>query len=153
MKKRFNTRGQGWHLAAASILNTANAEDLQVGVEIPLTGSLARVGSGMLEGITVAAEVFNSKNPKNKIKLVTIDDESAPAKAIAAVEKLSGQGVLAITGGYGSNNIAPAADAAAKAGLVYVTSGGVDDSLVNKIVLVWPTAAATGKMNYPAVPW
>lgn len=139
MKKRFNARGQGWRLAAVmttalvavSILNTANAEDLQVGVEIPLTGSLARVGSGMLEGITVAAEVFNSKNPKNKIKLVTIDDESAPAKAIAAVEKLSGQGVLAITGGYGSNNIAPAADAAAKAGLVYVTSGGVDDSLVN----------------------
>ena len=120
MKKRFKAIGQGSRLTvvrtavltvvltAASIFNTAQAEDLPVGVEIPLTGSLARVGSGMLEGITVAAEVFNSKNPKNKIKLITIDDESAPAKAIAAVEKLSGQGVLAITGGYGSNNIAPA---------------------------------------------
>jgi branched-chain amino acid transport system substrate-binding protein len=100
-------------------------------VEIPLTGSLARVGSGMQEGINVAADVFNKTNGKHKIKLVTIDDESAPAKAIAAVEKLAGEGVLAITGGYGSNNIAPAADAAGKAGLVYMTSGGVDDNLVN----------------------
>jgi branched-chain amino acid transport system substrate-binding protein len=39
--------------------------------------------------------------------------------------------VVAITGGYGSNNIAPASDAANKLGLVYITSGGVDDSLVS----------------------
>jgi hypothetical protein len=110
---------------------SAAADELKVGVEIPLTGSLARVGSGMQEGINVAADVFNKTNGKHKIKLVTIDDESAPAKAIAAVEKLAGEGVLAITGGYGSNNIAPAADAAGKAGLVYMTSGGVDDNLVN----------------------
>ena len=117
--------------ASALVAGTAAAEELKVGVEIPLTGSLARVGSGMQEGINVAAEVFNKTNGKHKVKLVTIDDESAPAKAIAAVEKLAGDGVLAVTGGYGSNNIAPAADAAAKAGLVYVTSGGVDDNLVS----------------------
>ncbi|MFJ3056299.1 ABC transporter substrate-binding protein [Herbaspirillum sp. NPDC087042] len=117
--------------ASALVAGTAGAEELKVGVEIPLTGSLARVGSGMQEGINVAAEVFNKTNGKHKVKLVTIDDESAPAKAIAAVEKLAGDGVLAVTGGYGSNNIAPAADAAAKAGLVYVTSGGVDDNLVS----------------------
>ncbi len=117
--------------ASALVAGTAVAEELKVGVEIPLTGSLARVGSGMQEGINVAADVFNKTNGKHKVKLVTIDDESAPAKAIAAVEKLAGDGVLAVTGGYGSNNIAPAADAAAKAGLVYVTSGGVDDNLVS----------------------
>ncbi len=117
--------------ALAGGAGSAAADELKVGVEIPLTGSLARVGSGMQEGINVAADVFNKTNGKHKIKLVTIDDESAPAKAIAAVEKLAGEGVLAITGGYGSNNIAPAADAAGKAGLVYMTSGGVDDNLVN----------------------
>lgn len=111
-------------------LSAAHAEELVVGVEIPLTGTLARVGSGMQEGIMVAADVFNRTNGKHKIKIITVDDESAPAKAIAAVEKLASQGVVAITGGYGSNNIAPASDAASKLGLVYVTSGGVDDSLV-----------------------
>lgn len=111
-------------------LTTVHAEDLLVGVEIPLTGALARVGSGMQEGIMVAADIFNKANSKHKIKIITVDDESGPAKAIAAVEKLASQGVLAITGGYGSNNIAPASDAANKLGLVYLTSGGVADDLV-----------------------
>jgi len=99
---------------------------------MPLTGTLARVGSGMQEGVQVAVDVFNKNNPKHQIKLETIDDESSPAKAIAAVEKLAADGALAITGGYGSNNIAPASEAASKLGLVYVTSGGVDDSLTHR---------------------
>ena len=107
----------------------AFAEEFLVGAELPLSGSLARIGGGMNEGISVAVEVFNKTNGKHKIKLITIDDESAPAKAVAAVDKLAGQGVVAITGGYGSNNIAPASDAANKLGLPYITSGGVDDSL------------------------
>jgi branched-chain amino acid transport system substrate-binding protein len=116
---------------AAASLSTAYAEELAVGVQIPLTGPLARVGMGTQEGIRVAAEVFNKTNGKHTIKLITVDDESAPAKAVAAVEKLASQNVVAITGGYGSNNISPASDAANKLGLVYVSSGGVDDSLVN----------------------
>ena len=108
---------------------SASAEEFLVGAEIPLTGSLARIGTSMSEGIAVAVEAFNKANGKHKIKVITVDDESAPAKAVAAVEKLAGQGVVAITGGYGSNNIAPASDAANKLGLVYMTSGGVDDSL------------------------
>jgi branched-chain amino acid transport system substrate-binding protein len=108
----------------------AQAEELLVGVQIPLTGPLARVGMGTQEGIRVAAEVFNKTNGKHTIKLVTVDDESAPAKAVAAVEKLASEGVVAVTGGYGSNNISPASDAANKLGLAYITSGGVDDGLV-----------------------
>ena len=110
----------------------AHAEEFVVGVEVPLSGSLARVGTGMHEGISVAADVFNRKNGKHKIKLITIDDESSPAKAVAAVEKLASQGVVAIDGGYGSNNIGPASDAANKAGLVYITSGGVDEALTQR---------------------
>ena len=108
----------------------AHAEEFKVGVQIPLTGPLARVGMGTQEGIRVAAEVFNKTNGKHTIKLVTVDDESAPAKAVAAVEKLASEGVVAVTGGYGSNNISPASDAANKLGLAYITSGGVDDGLV-----------------------
>lgn len=118
-------------LLSATCAGAAHAEEFLVGAELPLTGSLARVGAGMQEGVMVAAEVFNKTNGKHKVKIITVDDESAPAKAIAAVEKLASQGVLAITGGYGSNNIAPASDAANKLNLVYITSGGVDDSLVS----------------------
>lgn len=118
-------------LVSTAWIGSAGAEEILVGAELPLTGALARVGAGMQEGVMVAAEVFNKTNGKHKIKLITVDDESAPAKAIAAVEKLASEGVVAITGGYGSNNISPASDAANKLGLVYITSGGVDDSLVN----------------------
>jgi branched-chain amino acid transport system substrate-binding protein len=117
-------------IMAAAGAGGATAEELLVGVQIPLTGPLARVGMGTQEGIRVAAEVFNKTNGKHTIKLVTVDDESAPAKAVAAVEKLASEGVVAVTGGYGSNNISPASDAANKLGLAYITSGGVDDGLV-----------------------
>ena len=125
--KRFGLPALVW----AAWIGNARADDIKVGAQLPLTGSLARVGTGMQEGIMVAAHVFNQTNRKHTIKVITIDDESAPAKAIAAVEKLASDGVVAITGGYGSNNISPASDAANKLGLVYITSGGVDDSLVN----------------------
>jgi branched-chain amino acid transport system substrate-binding protein len=118
-------------LIATTMTCSAYAEEFIVGAELPLTGTLARVGSGMQEGVMVAAEVFNKTNGKHKIRIVTVDDESAPAKAVAAVEKLASQGAIAITGGYGSNNISPASDTANKLGLVYMTSGGVDDSLVS----------------------
>jgi branched-chain amino acid transport system substrate-binding protein len=119
-------------LTIGAMAGRADADEFLVGVEVPLTGSLARVGAGMSEGIQVATDVFNRKNGKHRIKLITIDDESSPAKAIAAVEKLASQGVVAIDGGYGSNNIGPASDAANKAGLVYITSGGVDEALTQR---------------------
>lgn len=109
--------------------NVAHADEFLVGSEVPLTGTLARVGTGMKEGIAVAADVFNRKNGKHKIKIVTIDDESSPGKAVAAVEKLVSEGAVALTGGYGSGNIGPASEAANKAGIVYITSGGVDEAL------------------------
>ena len=131
MKTLFKRIGLAVLAVCGLGLSSAHADELLVGVELPMTGTLARVGAGMQEGIQVAIDVFNKTNGKHKIKAITVDNESAPAKAIAAVEKLASQGVLAIDGGYGSNNIAPASDAAEKLGLVYVTSGGVDDSLVN----------------------
>ena len=113
-------------------IGVANAEEITVGMDIPLTGSLARVGEGMARGIHIAAEMFNKENGKHTIKLITVDDESQPAKAVAAVEKLASDGAVAIVGGYGSNNVGPASDAANKLGLPYVTSGAIDDSLTKR---------------------
>ena len=107
----------------------AIAAEILVGVDMPLTGSLARVGNAELEGIKVAVEFFKKSNPEYTIKLEIIDNESQPDKAIAAVEKLASDGVIALTGGYGSNIIGPASEAANKAGLLYITSGGVAASL------------------------
>ncbi|MFX1766485.1 ABC transporter substrate-binding protein [Paraburkholderia sp. A1RI-2L] len=111
---------------------SAFADVLPVGVELPLTGAMARAGTAQLEGIKVAADLFNRSNGKHKIALTVIDDEAQPAKAVSAVEKLASQGVLAITGGYGSNAVSPASEAADKAGLVYITSGAVDSAITSR---------------------
>lgn len=129
MKNKLKTIAIAGAIALVG-LTGAQAEDIVLGSHLPLTGKLARVGTGMHEGIAVAVDMFNRQNEgKYKVELVTIDDETSPAKAVAAVEKLAGQGVVAMTGGYGSNIIGPASEAANKAGLVYITSGGVAPGL------------------------
>ncbi len=112
--------------------STAHAAEFKVGSDLPLTGALARVGIGTGEGIAIAADIFNRTNGKHTIKLMTIDNESAPAKAVSAVEKLVAEGAVAITGGYGTNIISPASEAAEKLGKVYVTSGGISAELVSR---------------------
>lgn len=123
-------------LQAAIVLlpltTTVQAAEFVIGSHDSLTGTTARVGSQMNEGVLAAAQFFNNKYPEHKFKVITIDDESQPAKAIAAVEKLASDGVLAFSGGYGTNIIGPASDTAAKAGLVYITSGGVGDALMRR---------------------
>ena len=117
-------------LCGLSILaSVARAEEFVVGVHLPLTGSMARTGLGVQQGLTVAAELFNRNGGKYTIKLVTIDDETQPPKGIAAVEKLAAEGAVAITGGYGSPIVGPASEAADKAGLVYLTSGSADERM------------------------
>ena len=109
---------------------TAQAEEFVIGSHVPLSGKLARVGNGMHEGIRVGIELANKKYAgKHVFKLETIDDETSPAKAVAAVDKLVAQNVVAFTGGYGSNIIGPASEAANKAGKTYITSGGVAKGL------------------------
>lgn len=110
----------------------AFADMLPVGVELPLTGAMARAGNAQLEGVKVAADLFNRRGGKHTVSLTVIDDEAQPAKAVAAVEQLASQGVLAITGGYGSNAVSPASEAADKAGLVYITSGAVDTAMTSR---------------------
>ena len=110
----------------------AHATEWKVGVELPLSGPLAQAGTEMYRGIQVAADLFNRRHPQDKITLVAVDDESNPAKAVAAVEQLASQHVVAIAGAANSNCAGPASEAASKAGLVYVTSGGTSDDMVTR---------------------
>lgn len=104
----------------------AFAENFLLGEHTPLSGKLARVGTGSHRGILSAVKVLNEKyNGQHSFEVKTIDDESSPAKAVSAVEKLVSQGVIAFTGGYSSGIIGPASEAAHKANRVYITFGGV----------------------------
>jgi branched-chain amino acid transport system substrate-binding protein len=113
-------------------ITTVDAREYLVGVQLPLSGAYARTGKSMLEGFTTAMEEFNKHNPKHKIKLVVIDDESTVSKAISAAEKLASQGVVGIIGGMSTKLIAPAADIASKEGIAYITVGSTQKEMLDQ---------------------
>lgn len=119
-------------LSLAFACHGAGSAEILIGSQLPMSGALAMVGVPMNEGVMVAAELFNQKNTRHKVRIVTADDESTPAKGVAAVEKLASQGVVGIVGGYGSSIVGPSSDAANKAGLAYITSGALDSSLTGR---------------------
>lgn len=119
----------GVFAACALLASAACAEDFIVGCEVPLSGAFAKAGNDVQRGIAVAVDIFNRRHKEHQIKLITVDDESSPAKAVSAVEKLASEGAIAITGGYGTNLVGPASDAAERNSLVYATATGLGMSL------------------------
>ena len=104
----MKTRTLSLALAASLLAGSALAENFVIGSHVPLTGNLARVGKGMDEGIAVAVSLANEDHKgKHSFEVKKIDDETSPAKAVAAVERLASEGAVAFTGGYGSNIIGP----------------------------------------------
>lgn len=128
----------GWLAAVVAGVLLACAEDaraqaIRIGSHMPLTGSLAKIGNEMAGGIRLAVEHFNADGGQLKAELVLLDDESSPAKAVGAVERLIGrEHVTAISGGYGSNIIGPASEVAERARVPYITSGGLATGLTRR---------------------
>lgn len=118
--------------ATLMITGPATAEEIAIGSHMPLTGAIARSGQAFREGMLVAIKIFNDSQSKHQIKVSLIDDESQPAKAVGAVEKLVSDGAVAIIGGYGSNIVGPASDASNRLGKVYITAGAVSEELVQR---------------------
>jgi branched-chain amino acid transport system substrate-binding protein len=108
------------------------APAIKLGAHAPQTGSLAKHGIEQIKGIRVGADDFEKKH-KIRVDLRVYDDESDPQKAVSAVEKLAGMDkVNAIVGGYGSNLVGPASEAAERYDTPYMTTGAVDTKLTAK---------------------
>ena len=122
----------GLALAAAGPARAAAGPQVKLGAHAPQTGSLAKHGIEQVKGIRVAAEEFE-KRRGIPVELVVYDDESQPQKAVAAVEKLAGiDKVQGLVGGYGSNLVGPASEAAERYDTPYMTTGAVDTKLTAK---------------------
>ena len=82
-------------LCFSLITINAHAREFLIGSELPLTGKLAATGQAFLKGTETAVAVFNQRNPEHNVKLLVIDNETSPAKAVSAIDKLASQGVMA----------------------------------------------------------
>jgi branched-chain amino acid transport system substrate-binding protein len=93
---------------------------------------MGQSGSAMDEGLRVAVEMFNRKHRDHRAVLISVNDESDPAKGVAAIEKLISQNVHLVGGGFGSHIIGPASEAAHKAGVPYLTGGSLGAGLLKR---------------------
>lgn len=130
--------------AAVSIssYSVALAEQLKLGVSLPLSGPASLAGNSIREGIDFAIKSANARGGAfgEDVKLFVEDDEGNPTKGVTAVRKLIEQdGVVAISGTYVSA-VAAAQVKVAKEYKVPMVSAG-------------STSSAVTDANTPGDPW
>ncbi len=96
-----------------------------VGVILPLTGRFSKVGEQLQQGINLAL------GPTEDVKLLVRDSQGEPELAVAAVEELARDGVIAILGPVGTAEALPAAVRAQELGVPMISlsrAEGVTDA-------------------------
>jgi branched-chain amino acid transport system substrate-binding protein len=100
---------------------------IKIGAVIPITGRYAAGGAQVKNGYELAVEDINNAGgvdiggTKVPLELITLDDESDPAKTVQSLETLySSDNVVAYLGGFGSDLHAAAAGIAEKNKVPYI---------------------------------
>ncbi|MBP0494862.1 ABC transporter substrate-binding protein [Roseomonas indoligenes] len=133
----LGTAAGGTALLAAPGLLRAQPAPVKIGLLQPLTGALAQDGDLGRIGAEAAVAKINGDGGLRalggaKIELVVADARSNPEAGVQEVEKLQGEGVVAIVGGFASPICLAASQAAARYDLPYVVDVGVADSIVSR---------------------
>ncbi len=123
-------------LAAPGILRAQPAA-VKLGILQPVTGALSQDGELGRLGATLAIDAINAAGGIKslggaKIEMVFADARSNPEAATQEVERLQGDGVVAIVGGFASPICLAASQAASRYDLPYVVDVGVADSIVTR---------------------
>ena len=89
---------------SSSDSKTSSAKTLRIGLEAPLTGELAELGAGMLNGAQQAAAQLNAVGGVNgaQVEIIAIDDKGDPDAGVAAAEAAIAAGLDGIVGPYNS---------------------------------------------------
>ena len=123
-------------LAAPAILR-AQPAGVKLGILQPVTGALAQDGELGRLGAQIAVDEINAAGGLKalggaKLEMVFGDARSNPEAATQEVERLQGEGVAAIVGGFASPICLAASQAASRYGLPYVVDVGVSDQIVQR---------------------
>lgn len=134
---RRTALGAGAALLAAPAILRAQPAPVKIGLLQPLTGALAQ--DGMLGRIGAEAAVARINGEGGikalggaKIELIIGDARSNPEAGVQEVERLNGEGVVAIVGGYASAICFATTQAAARYDLPYVVDVGVADQITTR---------------------
>jgi branched-chain amino acid transport system substrate-binding protein len=119
-------------LAAAAVPRPAGAQDtIKIGVPVPLSGSYASAGQDIVNGGKLAVERINAAGGVlgKKLELITEDDGCDAQTAVQAAQKLVGDGVAAVVGGYCSSAALPELTTLRRAGLPFVLDASTNPQL------------------------
>jgi branched-chain amino acid transport system substrate-binding protein len=128
-------------LVAGTLTSFANsgavaADDVKVGILLPLSGPVAPIGQNNRRGHTLAIEEVNAAGGIKSMggaKLIMIDGDTQgnPKVGIQEAEKLAAQGVSVILGAYQSNVTFPTTQIAEKAGVPYIDPVAIADTITD----------------------
>ncbi|HNZ08429.1 MAG TPA: ABC transporter substrate-binding protein [Bacillota bacterium] len=108
------------------------AQEITIGLVVPLTGGSAGPGIALQQGTLLAADLINAQGGVNgmMIKVLCEDDESNPVKTVNAVKKLiSVNKAVTIIGSNASSCTLAAMDEAQKAKVPLITPSSSSDEI------------------------
>jgi branched-chain amino acid transport system substrate-binding protein len=136
---RICSTGVAAALAAALLGSVAGsvasaADDVKIGILLPLSGPVAPIGQNNRRGHALAVEEINAAGGIKSLggaKLVMIDGDTQgnPKVGIQETEKLVTQGVSAILGAYQSNVTFPTTQISEKSGVPYIDPVAIADTI------------------------
>jgi branched-chain amino acid transport system substrate-binding protein len=118
----------GATIVSGAACSSVGSEPIRIGAVYPLSGSQGPGGVEEFHGVQVAADLVNADGGVDgqPIELVPVDTPGADA-APGAIAGLEADGVRLVLGSYGSTISAPAAEAAARRGLLFWETGAVGE--------------------------
>ncbi|MFN3483775.1 MAG: ABC transporter substrate-binding protein, partial [Rhabdaerophilum calidifontis] len=127
----------GAALVASPAVPRAQAPAVKIGILQPVTGALAQDGEhGRLGAEIALAEINAAGGIKSmggaKLEMVFGDARSNPEAGTQEVERMQGEGVAAIVGGFASPICLAASQAAARYDIPYLVDVGVSDQIVKR---------------------
>jgi branched-chain amino acid transport system substrate-binding protein len=110
---------------------------VKLGILQPVTGALAQDGEyGRIGAEAAIAEINNTGGIRAlggaRIEMVFGDARSNPEGGVAEVERMQGEGVVAVVGGFASPICLAASQAASRYDLPYIVDVGVSDQIVSR---------------------
>ncbi len=124
-------------LAMPAIVRGAEPAPIKVGVLQPVTGALAMDGEFGRTGAEFAIAAVNAAGGIKslggaKLEMVFGDARSNPEAGTQEVERMQGEGVVAVVGGFASGICLAASQTAARYDLPYLVDVGVSDQIVQR---------------------
>ncbi len=136
-RKVLQASGAAAAIIAAPGLLRAQAAPIKIGILQPVTGALAQDGEYGRLGAEIALNEINAAGGIKsmggaKLQMVFGDARSNPEGGTAEVERMQGEGVAAIVGGFASPIALAASQAASRYDIPYIVDVGVSDQIVNR---------------------